>query len=71
MGFLENVIDNIMDFHGDIDKMLPEGYFPKSIKNCLKIDNWRRMIKSERENGEIIINLYIIIDIDIKNTESF
>ena len=54
MGFLENVIDNIMDFHGDIDKMLPEGYFPKSIKNCLKINNWRRMIKSERENGDQI-----------------
>ena len=33
MGFLENVIDNIMDFHGDIDKMLPDGYFPKSVKN--------------------------------------
>ena len=71
MSIEENVIDNIMDFHRDIDKMLPEGYFRKSIKKCLKIDNWGRMIKSERENGEIIINLYIIIDIDIKNTESF
>ena len=66
MNIEENVIDNIMDFHGDIDKMLPEGYFPKSIKKCLKIDNWLCMIKSERENGERIINLYIIIDIDIK-----
>ena len=71
MNIEENVVDNIMDFHGDIDKMLPEWYFPKSIKNCLKIDNWRRMTKSERENGERIINLYIIIDIDIKNMESF
>ena len=62
MNIEENVIDNIMDFHGDIDKMLPEGYFPKSIKKCLKIDNWGRMIKSERENGERIINLYIIKD---------
>ena len=66
MNIEENIVNNIMDFHGDIDKMLPEGYFPKSIKKCLKIDNWERMIKSERENGEIIINLYIIIDIDIK-----
>ena len=32
MRFLGNVIDKIMDFHGDIDKMLPEGYFPKSKK---------------------------------------
>ena len=66
MNIEENIVNNIMDFHGDIDKMLPEGYFPKSIKKCLKIDNWGRMIKSERENGERIINLYIIIDIDIK-----
>ena len=33
MNIEEYVIDNITDFHGDIDKMLPEGYFPKSIKN--------------------------------------
>ncbi len=46
MNIEENVIDNIMDFHGDIDKMLPEGYFPKSINNCLNIDNWRLLWKS-------------------------
>ena len=66
MNIEENVIDNIMDFHGDIDKMLPEGYFPKSIKNCLKIDNWRLLWKSEKENRETIYHLNIIIDIDIK-----
>ena len=32
MNIEENVIDNIMDFHGDIDKMLPEGNFPENIK---------------------------------------
>ena len=71
MNIEENIVNNIMDFHGDIDKMLPEGYFPKSIKKCLKIDNWVRMIKSERENGERIINLYIIIDIDMKKYGEF
>ena len=54
MNIEENIINNIMDYHGDIDKMLPDGYFPKSVKKCLKIDNWERMIKSERENGEKI-----------------
>ena len=70
MNIEEHIVNNIMDFHGDIDKMLPEGYFPKSIKNCLKIDNWRLLWKSEKENGEKY-HLNIIIDIDIKNMESF
>jgi len=33
MNIEENIIKNMMDYHRDIDKMLPEGYFPKSIKN--------------------------------------
>ena len=53
MNIEENIINNSMDYHGDIDKMLPEGYFPKSIKKCLKgsscsinlsIKGWFRII---------------------------
>ena len=33
MNIEENIVNNIMDYHGDIDKMLPEGHFPESIKN--------------------------------------
>ena len=40
MNIEENVVDNIMDFHGDIDKMLPEGNFPESIKRCMRLNNW-------------------------------
>ena len=29
MNIEEHIINNIMDFHGDIDKMLPEGRYPK------------------------------------------
>ena len=29
----ENLISKIMEYHGDIDKMLPEGRYPKKIKN--------------------------------------
>ena len=29
----ENIIGIIMEYHGDIDKMLPEGRYPKKIKN--------------------------------------
>ncbi len=32
MNIEENVIDNIMDFHRDINKMLPKGNFPENIK---------------------------------------
>ena len=28
----ENLISKIMEYHGDIDKMLPEGRYPKKIK---------------------------------------
>ena len=28
----ENLISKIMEYHGDIDKMLPEGRYPKEIK---------------------------------------
>ena len=44
-GFLENVIDNIMDFHGDIDKVCPKGCFHKARKNCLRIITWRIQFK--------------------------
>ena len=33
MNIEENIVNIIMDFHGDIDKMLPEGRYPKKIKN--------------------------------------
>ena len=29
----ENLISKIMEYHGDIDKMLPEGRYPKKIKS--------------------------------------
>ena len=32
MNIEENIVNNIMDYHGDIDKMLPEGNFPENIK---------------------------------------
>ena len=40
MNIEENIINNIMDYHGDIDKMLPEGNFPESIKRCMRMNNW-------------------------------
>ena len=40
MNIEENVIDNIMDYHGDIDNMLPEGNFPESIKRCMRMNDW-------------------------------
>ncbi len=64
MNIEENVIDNIMDFHGDIDKMLPEGYFPKSVKNCLRIKNWRIELKFYQKPFKC--NKYIIININKK-----
>ena len=30
----ENIIGIIMEYHGDIDEMLPEGSYPKKIKNA-------------------------------------
>ena len=34
----ENLISKIMEYHGDVDKMLPEGRYPKKIKNvCVLI----------------------------------
>ena len=30
----ENIIGRIMEYHGDIDEMLPEGRYPKKIKNA-------------------------------------
>ena len=36
MNIEENIVNNIMDYHGDIDKMLPEGNFPESIKKMYK-----------------------------------
>ena len=29
----ENLISKIMEYHGDIDKMLPEGRYLKKVKN--------------------------------------
>ena len=40
MNIEENIINNIIDFHRDIDKMLPEGNFPENIKRCMRMDNW-------------------------------
>ena len=36
----ENSSNNIMDYHGDIDKMLPAGNFPENIKRCMRMGNW-------------------------------
>ena len=65
MNIEENVIDSIMDFHGDIDKMLPKGYFPKSIKNCLRIKNWRIEFKFYQHPFKC--KKYIIININKNN----
>ena len=72
MGFLENVIDNIMDFHGDIDKMLPEGNFPESIKRCMRMNNWEltkeQYVKCNDLYGVYHIEKYYIeIKIDENN----
>ena len=40
MNIEETIINNIMDYHGDIYKMLPEGKFPENIKKCMRMDNW-------------------------------
>ena len=40
MNIEEHIINNIIDYHGDIDKMLPEGNIPESIQICLRMDNW-------------------------------
>ena len=36
MNVEENIINKIMDYHGDIYKMLPEGKYPESVKRCMK-----------------------------------
>ena len=49
MNIEENIINHIMDFHGDIYKMLPEGKFPESIKRCMRMNNWE--LTEELDDG--------------------
>ena len=51
-----------MDYHGDIDKMLPEGNFPESIKRCMRMDNWE-LTKNNTSNVMIYMVCIILKNI--------
>ena len=59
MNIEENVIDNIIDFHGDIDKMLPEGNFPENIKRCMRTDNWVLTKEKDARSGGLTNSYYV------------
>ena len=59
MNIEENIVNNIMDYHGDIDKMLPEGNFPESIKRCMRMNNWVLTKEKDARSGGLT-NLYYV-----------
>ena len=65
MNIEENIINNIMDYHGDIDKMLPEGNFPENIKRCMRMDNWE-LTKNNTLNVMIYMVCIILKNIILK-----
>ena len=67
MNIEENIVNNIMDYHGDIDKMLPEGNFPENIKRCMRMDNWKLTEEYHSGRGGRSISYFIEIKIDENN----
>ena len=59
MNIEENIVNNSMDYHGDIDKMLPEGNFPESIKSCMRMNNWVLTKEKDARIGGFT-NLYYV-----------
>ena len=70
MGITENVVDNIMSYHGGLDAMLPEQYTPEDIKSCLRKDNWKLEIREFEGDGYLQVDYKIIVDIDKNNMKS-
>ena len=60
----ENLISKIMEYHGDIDKMLPEGRYPE--KKCIRIDNW--VLSTSYLEWALVY--YIIINVNMQNIMS-
>ena len=67
MNIEENIVNNIMDYHGDIYKMLPEWNFPENIKRCLRMDNWGLTTEYHSGRGGRSKTYYIVIKIDTNN----
>ena len=69
MNIEENIVNNIMDYHGDIDKMLPEGNFPENIKRCMRMGNWKLTEDSRSGRGGSYIDYFIEININENNLQ--
>ena len=69
MNIEENIVNNIMDYHGDIDKMLPEGNFPENIKRCMRMGNWELTEDSRDGRGGRYIDYFIEIKINENNLQ--
>ena len=59
----ENLIGKIMEYHGDIDKMLPEGRYPKKVKKCMRMDNW--VLDTSYKEWALIY--HIVINVNMQN----
>ena len=57
MNIEENIINNIMDYHGDIDEM----NFPENIKRCMRMGNWKLTEDSRSGRGGRYIDYFIEI----------
>ena len=66
MNIEENIVNKIMDYHGDIYKMLPEGNFPENVKRCMRMNNWELKKKENTRCGGLSYGYYIEIKIDKK-----
>ena len=50
-----------MDFHGDINKMLPKGKVPDKNKKCMRMDNWELTDEYHSGRGGSSVEYYIDI----------
>ena len=62
----ENLISKIMEYHGDVDKMLPEGRYQQKNKKCIRIDNW--VLSTSYLEWALVY--YIIINVNMQNIMS-
>ena len=59
----ENLIGKIMEYHGDIDELLPQGSYPKKIKKCIRTDNW--VLSTSYKEWALIY--HIVINVNMQN----
>ena len=63
MNIEEHIINKIMDYHGDIYKMLPEGEFPENKKR-MRMNNWELTKKENTRCGGLSYWYSVDIKID-------